>query len=99
MLIEEKKNLEFVKRAFDSHLVNCCQAAVRASDKLVKEKWDPEIEETQKMLDAVEVNLRQYRDESQTLVLERSSLREKTPSVRHLADHSPQGGRNTDFFR
>jgi hypothetical protein len=63
MIIEGKKNLEFMKRAFDSHLVNCCQAAVRASDKLVKEKWDPEIEETQKMLDAVEKNLERYKED------------------------------------
>lgn len=60
MQIEGKKNLDLMKRAFESHLVNCCQAATRASDKTVKEKWDPEIAETQAMLDAIDINLREY---------------------------------------
>jgi hypothetical protein len=63
MIIEGRKNLEFMKKAFESHLVSCCQATLSASDKLIKEKWDPEIEETQKMLDAIGKNLERYKED------------------------------------
>jgi hypothetical protein len=62
MLIEGKKNLEFIQRALKSHLVSCSVEAMRADDKKQEQVWDPEIAETNAMLDAVEINLRQYKE-------------------------------------
>jgi hypothetical protein len=80
MNIEGKKNLEFIKRALLSHLVNCSVKAIRDDDKKTNEIWHPEIEETEKMLEAVEINLEQFKGE-------------ETPSP---CGHSPQVGSNTD---
>jgi hypothetical protein len=63
MLIEGKKNLEFVKRACLSHLTYCALKSVQGTDKEMTEKWDPEIAETNQMLDAVEKNLERYRED------------------------------------
>jgi hypothetical protein len=65
MIIEGKKNLEFIKRALLSHLVNCSVEATRATDKKTDEYWDPEIEDTKTMLTAVEHNLDQYKEGSE----------------------------------
>jgi hypothetical protein len=67
MQIEGKKNLEFIKRALLSHQVNCSLSALRADDKNTKNFWDPEIEETKKMLDAVEKNLEHFKEESKVI--------------------------------
>jgi septal ring factor EnvC (AmiA/AmiB activator) len=74
MIIEGKKNLELTKRALLSHLVNCSVSAIRADDKQNNDYWDPEIEETKKMLDAVEKNLEQFKEGSAELALEHSSF-------------------------
>jgi hypothetical protein len=63
MIIEGKKNLEFMKRALNSRLVNCSGHALRSSDRETSEKWDPEIAQTNAMLDAVERNLEQFQEE------------------------------------
>lgn len=63
MVIEGKKNLEFMKRAFLSHLTHLSYKAIRATDKEVKEKYDPEIAETNAMLDAIEKNLERYKED------------------------------------
>lgn len=63
MQIEGRKNLEFMKRALLSHLGNCSTEALRADDKKTQEVWDPEIKETKRMLEAVEINLEQFREE------------------------------------
>jgi site-specific DNA-adenine methylase len=65
MQIEGKKNLEFVKRALLSHLVNCSVEALRSDDKKTIEYWDPEIDETNRMLDAIEKNLDQFKEGSE----------------------------------
>jgi hypothetical protein len=64
MRIEGKKNLEFIKRALLSHLVNCSVEATRATDKKTVDYWDPEIDETKSMLEAVEINLGVFKEES-----------------------------------
>jgi hypothetical protein len=64
MQIEGKKNLEFMKCALLSHLVNCSAEAIRADDKKTNDYWDPEIAETNAMLKAVEHNLNQYKEGS-----------------------------------
>jgi hypothetical protein len=65
MIIEGKKNLELTKRALLSHLVNCSVSAIRADDKNTRDYWDPEIEETKKMLTAIELNLDQFKEGSE----------------------------------
>jgi hypothetical protein len=97
MQIEGKKNLELIKRSLLSHLVNCSVEALRSDDKKSKDYWDPEIAETNLMLDAVEKNLEQFKEGSAELALENSSFGNITPFPLKL--DSPQGGRKTDFFR
>jgi hypothetical protein len=58
MEITGKKNLELTKRALMSHLVYCSHHALRSSDSVAHDKWDPEIKEVNTMLDAVEHNLK-----------------------------------------
>jgi hypothetical protein len=58
MEIIGKKNLELTKRALMSHLVYCSHHALRSSDSVARDKWDPEIKEVNTLLDAVEHNLK-----------------------------------------
>lgn len=62
MIIEGKKNLELIKRALLSHLV-CSVCSLRGDDKKTHEVWDPEITETNSMLNAVEINLKQLNEQ------------------------------------
>lgn len=64
MQIEGRKNLELIKRALNSHLLYCSEKALQSDEKTETEKWDPELKETQSLLDAVEENLR--RGETET---------------------------------
>ncbi len=57
MEIVGRKNLELVKRAFQNHLVYLSRKAIQASDEEAKKKLDPEIEETNAMIDAVKINI------------------------------------------
>lgn len=63
MLIEGKKNLEFLKRAILSHEIYCAKKYLNADDNTRTETWDPEFAEITKMLDAVEFNLKQYKED------------------------------------
>jgi methyl coenzyme M reductase subunit C-like uncharacterized protein (methanogenesis marker protein 7) len=67
MIIEGKKNLEFAKKAYLSHLTYLSYKAIHASDKELAEKLDPEIVETNNMLDAIEKNLERYTEEETPL--------------------------------
>jgi hypothetical protein len=58
MEIIGKKNLELVKRALLSHLVYCSHHSLKSPDSVAVTKWQPEIDETNKLLDAVELNLK-----------------------------------------
>jgi hypothetical protein len=58
MEIVGRKNLELTKRALLSHLVYCSHHSLRSPDKTAVEKWNPEIASTNKLLDAVEINLK-----------------------------------------
>jgi hypothetical protein len=60
-VIEGEKNLGLLKKALESHMVNLSRKSLSATDKEVKDKWDPELDETNRMLDAVEFNLQQYK--------------------------------------
>jgi hypothetical protein len=62
MQIEGKNNLEFMKRALNSHLTLCSQEATRGTDKETAEKWDPEIKKINEWLDAVEINLARFKE-------------------------------------
>lgn len=69
MLIEGKKNYEFLKRALLSHMVTCSHEHMRADDKKAKEVLDPELETINKWLDAVEVNLAAFEDDDTTGII------------------------------
>lgn len=47
-----------MKRALTGYLVYCSYHAMRAENNAADKKWDDEIDETNKLLDAVEINLR-----------------------------------------
>lgn len=84
MIIEGKKNLEFLKRTLHSHMIVCSQKSLSASDKESIEKWDPEIAEINVWLDATEKNLDQFKEEE--------------PATRMV--HAPQDMfQANDFFR
>jgi hypothetical protein len=52
------KNLMLTKKALLSHLQICTEKALMASDDENRELWDPELAETNNMLEAVELNLK-----------------------------------------
>jgi hypothetical protein len=58
MQIEGIVKLQLLKRAFESHLNELSYHAMRSDDKTMAEKWDPEITETNRMLDYIEINLK-----------------------------------------
>lgn len=62
MEITGRKNLQLTKRAFQNHLVVLSRKALQADEDEARRLIDPEIAETNAMLDAVEINLRRTED-------------------------------------
>lgn len=65
MEIVGEKNLRLIKKALLSHLVYCSHHYLRSSDTIAKERWQPEIDDTNNMLNAVELNLKRIAPEDQ----------------------------------
>lgn len=83
MIIEGKKNLEFLKRALLSYRRVSCSIKAKIDDKISLDFWDTEIADGIIMLDAVEINLREFREEEET----------PWPAA------TPPEGRHTDSFQ
>lgn len=62
MEITGRKNLELTKKALQDHIVVLSRKALHSSDEETKRTIDPEITETNTLLDAVEINLKRLSD-------------------------------------
>lgn len=62
MEITGRKNLELTKRAYQNHLAVLSRKALQADEDEARKIIDPEIDETNAMLDAIEINLKRIED-------------------------------------
>ncbi len=61
-MIIEGNSLARTKRALIAYLGYCALKSLQADEKQSKEYWDPEIEETDKLIKAVNINLQNSQD-------------------------------------
>lgn len=62
MEITGRKNLELTKKSLQDHIVVLSKKALQADEDEARRMIDPEIEETNAMLDAIEINLKRIED-------------------------------------
>jgi hypothetical protein len=62
MIIEDRPNLERIRRALDAYTTTLSERALRSSDQQVKDYYDPEIDRTLELIKAVDTNLFRIKD-------------------------------------